>query len=108
LNFYLEINNLYFIFTKIHPKNHFFIISRLLSSIISSSRVLNYGVYFKVLINKKFNKVVMKINIAIDGPAGSGKSSLSQALAQKLNYRFLDSGLFYRYFAKACAENGIN
>ena len=50
----------------------------------------------------------MKINIAIDGPAGSGKSSLGQALAQKLNYQFLDSGLFYRYFAKTCVENGIN
>jgi CMP/dCMP kinase len=43
-----------------------------------------------------------KINIAIDGPAGSGKSTLGKALAQKINYRFVDSGLFYRYFAKVC------
>lgn len=49
-----------------------------------------------------------KINIAIDGPAGSGKSTLGKALAQKNNYRFIDSGLFYRYFAKFCWENKIN
>ena len=49
-----------------------------------------------------------KINIAIDGPAGSGKSTLGKALAQKINYRFIDSGLFYRYFAKFCWESKIN
>ena len=49
----------------------------------------------------------MKINIAIDGPAGSGKTTLGRVLAQKINYRFLDSGLFYRYFAKLCNEHGL-
>jgi CMP/dCMP kinase len=50
----------------------------------------------------------MKINIAIDGPVGSGKSTLGREFAQKINYQFLDSGLFYRYFAKLLAENGYN
>jgi CMP/dCMP kinase len=51
---------------------------------------------------------LMKINIAIDGPAGSGKTTLGRELAKKINYQFLDSGLFYRYFAKILAENGHN
>jgi len=34
--------------------------------------------------------------IAIDGPAGSGKSSISFALAQRLGYLFVDTGAFYR------------
>lgn len=50
----------------------------------------------------------MKFNIAIDGPAGSGKTTLGQELAQRANYQFLDSGLFYRYFAKLLTENGYS
>ncbi len=34
--------------------------------------------------------------IAVDGPAGSGKSSVSLALARKLGYLFVDTGAFYR------------
>ncbi|KLL03949.1 MAG: cytidylate kinase [Mycoplasmataceae bacterium CE_OT135] len=49
-----------------------------------------------------------EINIAIDGPAGSGKTTLGKNLAKKINYRFIDSGLFYRYFAKFCQENNLN
>ncbi|CAG8644694.1 3037_t:CDS:1 [Paraglomus occultum] len=50
----------------------------------------------------------MKINIAIDGPAGSGKTTLGRELARRIDYHFLDSGLFYRYFAKLLTENGYN
>lgn len=46
-----------------------------------------------------------KINIAIDGPAGSGKTTIGKLLAQKLNYKFLDSGLLYRHFAWFCWKN---
>lgn len=52
--------------------------------------------------------MMMKINIAIDGPAGSGKTTLGWELAQRINYQFIDSGLFYRYFAKICMESGLN
>ncbi len=34
--------------------------------------------------------------IAVDGPASSGKSSVSYAIAQRLNYVFVDTGAFYR------------
>lgn len=37
-----------------------------------------------------------KINIAIDGPAGSGKSTTAKLLANKLGYRYLDTGATYR------------
>ena len=45
-----------------------------------------------------------KINIAIDGPAGSGKTTIGKLLAGKLDYRFLDSGLLYRHFAFFCQQ----
>src|SRR3954454_10152104 len=44
-------------------------------------------------------EVIKKLNIAIDGPAGSGKTVIGKLLAQKLKYNFLDSGLLYRHFA---------
>lgn len=34
--------------------------------------------------------------IAIDGPAGAGKSTLARLLARKLKYRYLDTGAMYR------------
>jgi cytidylate kinase len=43
-------------------------------------------------------------NIAIDGPAGSGKSTIGKLLSEKLSYQFLDSGLLFRYFAKFCLD----
>ena len=37
-----------------------------------------------------------KINIAIDGPASSGKSTIAKRLAERLNYVYLDTGAMYR------------
>jgi cytidylate kinase len=34
--------------------------------------------------------------VAIDGPAGAGKSTVARALAQRLNFRYLDTGAMYR------------
>jgi len=45
--------------------------------------------------------------IAIDGPAGSGKSSTARAIAQRLGFRHLDSGAFYRALTLAALRAGI-
>lgn len=45
--------------------------------------------------------------IAIDGGAGSGKTTVGKILAQKLGYIFIDSGLFYRVAAYLIIENGF-
>lgn len=49
---------------------------------------------------------MQKLTIAIDGPAGSGKSSLARRVAQTLGYLYLDSGAMYRALAlKALRRN---
>jgi cytidylate kinase len=48
------------------------------------------------------------IIIALDGPAGSGKSSTAKAVAARLGYRHLDSGAFYRAITWAALQAGIN
>ncbi|WP_381415285.1 (d)CMP kinase [Spiroplasma endosymbiont of Anurida maritima] len=50
----------------------------------------------------------MGINIAIDGPAGSGKSTAGKILAKKLNLTYFDTGLMYRAFTYHCFLNQIN
>jgi cytidylate kinase len=45
--------------------------------------------------------------IAIDGPAGSGKSSTAKAVAQRLGFRHLDSGAFYRAITLAALQRAI-
>jgi cytidylate kinase len=45
--------------------------------------------------------------IAIDGPAGAGKTTISKALAGRLGYRYLDTGALYRGVAKAVEQAGI-
>ncbi|GAA4153580.1 hypothetical protein GCM10022286_00160 [Gryllotalpicola daejeonensis] len=40
-----------------------------------------------------------RVVVAVDGPAGSGKSSVSKAVARKLGYAYLDTGAAYRAFA---------
>jgi len=42
--------------------------------------------------------------IAIDGPAGAGKSTVARALAEKLGFTFLDSGAMYRAVALAVRD----
>jgi cytidylate kinase len=44
--------------------------------------------------------------IAIDGPAGAGKSSVARAVANALGYTYLDSGAMYRCVALAAVEAG--
>lgn len=45
--------------------------------------------------------------IAIDGPAGSGKSSTARAVARELGFTHLDSGAFYRALTYAALRAGI-
>lgn len=46
--------------------------------------------------------------IAIDGPSGSGKSSVSRAVAQRLDLAYLDTGAMYRALTWWCAAQGID
>jgi len=46
--------------------------------------------------------------IAIDGPAGSGKSTVAKALAARLNLDYLDTGAMYRAVAFAAIQKQIN
>lgn len=48
------------------------------------------------------------IIVALDGPAGSGKSSTAKAVAERLGYRHLDSGAFYRALTLAALRAGID
>jgi len=45
--------------------------------------------------------------VTIDGPAGSGKSTAARALAERLRFRFLDTGALYRTVAHACVSRGV-
>jgi len=48
-----------------------------------------------------------KLTIAIDGPAGSGKSSVARLVAKILGYLYLDSGAMYRALALKAIRNGV-
>ncbi|MGH2877381.1 MAG: (d)CMP kinase, partial [Solirubrobacteraceae bacterium] len=45
--------------------------------------------------------------VAIDGPAGAGKSSVARAAAARLGFTYLDSGVMYRAVALAALERGV-
>lgn len=48
------------------------------------------------------------INIAIDGPGGAGKSTISRQLAKELGYVYVDTGALYRAVGLYCVQKGIN
>ncbi|MFC2089071.1 (d)CMP kinase [Calditrichota bacterium] len=50
----------------------------------------------------------MKIKIAIDGPAASGKSTTARNLAQNLGYLYIDTGAMYRALTLAVLRNNID
>lgn len=48
------------------------------------------------------------IVVAVDGPAGSGKSSVSREAARRLGYAYLDTGAAYRALAWHCLDEGVD
>ncbi len=48
------------------------------------------------------------MQIAIDGPAGAGKSTVAKAVAQKLNLFYLDTGAMYRTLAYLAFKRGVS
>ena len=46
--------------------------------------------------------------IAIDGPAGAGKSTVARRVAEALGYRYVDTGAMYRAVALAALDRGID
>lgn len=50
----------------------------------------------------------MSIAIAIDGPAGAGKSSLSKEVARELSFIYVDTGALYRTIGLATSRKGIS
>jgi cytidylate kinase len=49
-----------------------------------------------------------KLLITIDGPAGAGKTTVSRTLADRLGYRYIDTGALYRGVAYEVKRQGVN
>lgn len=50
----------------------------------------------------------MSYNVAIDGPAGAGKSTIAKAVAKKMNLIYVDTGAMYRAMALFMIREGIS
>ena len=49
----------------------------------------------------------MAFNVAIDGPAGAGKSTIAKSVAAQMNFIYVDTGAMYRAIALYLIRNGI-
>ena len=49
----------------------------------------------------------MSFNIAIDGPAGAGKSTIAKKLAKKISFIYVDTGAMYRAMGYYILQHGI-
>jgi cytidylate kinase len=49
-----------------------------------------------------------RINIAIDGPAGAGKSTVAKMVAEQLSFLYIDTGAMYRTLAYVALKNNTN
>jgi cytidylate kinase len=52
--------------------------------------------------------VLSSVVVAVDGPSGSGKSSVSRAVAQRLGLRYLDTGAMYRALTWWVLDRGVD
>lgn len=50
----------------------------------------------------------MSYNIAIDGPAGAGKSTIAKKIAKELGFIYVDTGAMYRAMAVYCLDNRVD
>lgn len=50
----------------------------------------------------------MKISVAIDGPAGAGKSTIAKLVGKEHNLMYINTGAMYRAVALKCLQNNIN
>lgn len=50
----------------------------------------------------------MSYNVAIDGPAGAGKSTIAKKIAKKMNYIYVDTGAMYRAMGLYLMRNGVD
>lgn len=48
------------------------------------------------------------MSVAVDGPAGSGKSTITKMVAEKLEYNYVDTGAMYRALTFNFLKNGLN
>ena len=48
------------------------------------------------------------IAVAIDGPAGAGKSTIAKKVSEELGFIYVDTGAIYRATALACIENDVD
>ncbi len=48
------------------------------------------------------------MNVAIDGPAGAGKSTIAKAVASRLGYLYVDTGALYRTIAYGLIQNSVD
>lgn len=54
------------------------------------------------------DKGVVRMNIAIDGPAGAGKSTIAKKVASRLKYIYVDTGAMYRAMALYFIRQGVS
>ena len=50
----------------------------------------------------------MSFQVAIDGPAGAGKSTVAKSVAKKLEFVYVDTGAMYRAIGLNCIKNGVD
>ncbi len=75
--------------------------------LLADSNMPPKHVYLNGAVNLR-RDIVKKLNVAIDGPAGSGKSTISKIIASKFDILHLDTGAMYRACAVACLRSGTD
>lgn len=60
------------------------------------------------MIDREQGSAARKVRVAIDGPAGAGKSTVARGLARRLGYVLLDTGALYRTVALAAERAGVD